>query len=120
MTDKEVEEFYAKRTMTIAVNDAVAESSGMKKKKKTNVRDTSKKAYQEEKPKLGKKQQELYITLFMAKRPLCDAEIAKYLGWTSALVSARRNELMEMGKVVEAGKGVYPPTGKTVICWKAL
>ena len=114
------EEFYARRTMKFY--DQITGINGTEElrrraKKHTNVQETSKQSYREEKTKLGPRQRELYAMLSMAKRPMCDAELGKHLGWTNAIVSARRNELMDMGLVKEAGKGVYPPTGKTVICW---
>ena len=121
MEDKDLDDFYAKNTVTLteeAYSAIYEKKEEVKKKKKTNVRETSKESYREEQPKLGKKQNELYIMIKMAKRPPCDAELAKYLGWTNAIVSARRNELMDMKLVEEAGTGFYEPTGKTVTCWR--
>lgn len=124
MTDQDLEDFYAKNTMTLTeeVYNTIYEKKEelkSRKKKKTNVRDTSKESYREEQPKLGTKQNELLVMIKLAKRPPCDAELAKQLGWTNAIVSARRNELMDMGLVEEAGTGFYEPTGKTVTCWRA-
>lgn len=86
------------------------------------VRSTSRKALAQEmsQDKLGPKQAELLRLLQSAKRPACDAEIGKALGWSINRVTARRNDLVEMGKVEEAFRDIYPATGKRVIFWRAV
>lgn len=108
MTDEEIEKFYASRTITIPV------------KKHTNVAETSKQAYREIKPDLSPKQEELYKLLKSAKRPACDLEISKALGWSINSTTGRRNELVDMNKVQEAFKDINPATGKRVCYWRAI
>jgi hypothetical protein len=112
----EEEAFYNKRSFTIAVNDAAVD----RPHKKTNVSETSKQAYREIQPDLSPKQKELYELLSKAKRPACDLEISKALGWSINSTTGRRNELVDMGKVKEAFKDINPATNKRVCYWSAV
>jgi hypothetical protein len=84
------------------------------------VRSTSRQTLKAVRDQLGPKQMEMYLLLQGAKRPVCDLELVKALGWPVSSVNARRNELMEMGKVEEAGRWINPATGKRSIYWKAV
>ena len=118
---EEEEAFMAKRTITfVPRSTAPVEPVEPRQHKQTAVRATSKLAYKQEQPKLSTKQQELYVMLSLAKRPMNDAELGKYLNWPAAIVSARRNELMDMGKIKEHKKAVYEPTGKLVTYWEIV
>lgn len=115
------EEIYARRTYVLY--DKATDKSGLKKVERmgTGVRDTSREAYKNHVlPKLGDNQQQVYDTIKGAKRPVCDQEIGKHLGWTINNITNRRGELVKMGKVKEAFKAVNPATGKRVIYWKAV
>ena len=84
------------------------------------VRSTSRQTFfNEVKPKISQKQQEVYVALQIAKRPINNLELSKYLGWPINSVTPRVNELVEMGKVEEAFRDIYPATGRRTIYWKA-
>lgn len=83
------------------------------------VRSTSRQALKSIGSKLGPRQMELLRAVQTAKRPLNDRELVAHLGWPVSSVNARRNELVEMGKVREAFRDVDPATGKRVIYWTA-
>jgi predicted transcriptional regulator len=84
---------------------------------KPGVRATSRQALKSIEHELSDKQQEVLATLQMARRPINDREIAKYLGWTINSVTARRNELVELGKVIEYKRATDPQTKRRVIYW---
>ncbi len=118
MTDEEEKAYYAKRTMTVAVNDAMMEHSIYDKPKHTKVRSTSRKVFNEEiKPKLGEKQQQVYVAIQMSKRPVNNQELADYLKMPINSITPRTNELVEMGKVKKAFIDVYPKTGRKTVYW---
>lgn len=86
---------------------------------KTGVRSTSRQAFfNDVKPKLGQKQHQVLMTLQMAKRPVCNQELAEYLDWPINAVTPRVAELRELGKVEEACRAVYPVTNRKVIYWQ--
>lgn len=58
------------------------------------------------------------LKVIMENEPVCNQQIASLLGWEINRVTPRTHELREMMKVEEAGKMVYPPTGKTVMYWR--
>lgn len=85
------------------------------------VRATSRQAFfTDVRPKLGQKQREVYQALLVSKRPVCNQELADYLGWPINAVTPRCQELRELGKVKEACRAVYPKTNRRVIYWKAI
>lgn len=83
------------------------------------VRSTSRQAYKSIQEKLGPKQAELLRIIQSAKRPINDRELVGATGWAVSSVTARRNELVEKGKVVEAFRAVDPKTSKNTIYWKS-
>ena len=88
--------------------------------KKMTVKSTSLSAYHNEvKPKLGEKQKVVYDLLLKAKRPVCNQEIAQYLGQPINTVTPRMNELVKLGSAEEAFRAIYPVTNRKVIYWKA-
>lgn len=82
------------------------------------VRTTSAAAYHDVKKKLGDKQKVVRDTIYKAKRPVCNQEIAQHLGQPINTVTPRVNELVKLGEVVEAFKAIYPVTNRKVIYWK--
>lgn len=88
--------------------------------KTPGVRSTSRQAYKQIQPRLSEKQQEVYVAIQMSKRPVCDTELVSYLGMSISSVTARRNELVEMGKIQEAFRAINPKTNKRVIYWKPV
>ena len=87
-----------------------------------HIRQTSLLAFQEQLPRLGRRQ----LEVLKAIRDLnlhgihpTDREIAKILGYADPnKVRPRRHELMEYGIIVEAGKKICPVSGKLAITWK--
>ena len=86
---------------------------------RTNVRDTSLKAYLEIYHQLGEKQQKL-LTAFYENpaRDFSDRELAEYLHWQINTVTPRRNELVKKGILTESRKKQCRYTGRTVWAWK--
>ncbi len=83
------------------------------------VRSTSREAYfNEVEPELGEKQTVVLNALHKAKRPVCNQEVADYLGQPINTVTPRMNELVKAGLVEEALRGVYPKTNRRVIYWR--
>lgn len=83
-----------------------------------SVRDTSLAAYEEVSPKIGERQKAVLDTIRVAKRPVNNQEIAGYLGVPINTITPRTNELVGLGKVELAFKGVFPLTKRTVCYWK--
>ena len=83
------------------------------------VRSTSRQAFKSIQKELSDKQREVYVAIQMSKRPVCDLELVAYLGWSVSSVTARRNELMEVGKIEEAFRAINPKTNRRCIYWKA-
>lgn len=82
------------------------------------VTDTSAQVYfGEVLPRLGDKQKRVIKALQKSKRPVCNQEIAEYLGQPINTVTPRMNELVKLGMVRMAGKAVYPKTNRRVIYW---
>jgi hypothetical protein len=50
---------------------------------------------------------------------MTDAEMASYLKLERTTVNARRNELVEAGRVIAAGKKKNPRSGMTNTVWRA-
>jgi len=48
---------------------------------------------------------------------ICNAEISQLTGMPINVVTARTNELMNRGRVIEVGKGESPVSGRRVILW---
>ncbi len=82
------------------------------------VRDTSKLAYDEVQPTIGKKQALILQTIAKAKRPVNNQEIAIHLALPINTVTPRTNELFSIEKVELAFKAIYPATGRKVCYWK--
>ncbi len=82
------------------------------------VRDTSKLAYSEVSPTIGKKQALVLRTIAKAKRPVNNQEIASHLALPINTITPRTNELLSIDKVELAFKAVYPATGRKVCYWK--
>lgn len=83
-----------------------------------SVRDTSKLAYDEVSPNIGKKQALVLQTINKAKRPINNQEIASHLALPINTITPRTNELLGLDKVELAFKAVYPTTGRKVCYWK--
>lgn len=91
------------------------------------VRETSRAAFHEF-PRVKRLTQESRVLEIIRQHPggICDDAIRlEYqTRWgeriTNALVSARRNTLLEDKKVYDGGKRMYEPTGKTVIHWRPV
>lgn len=58
--------------------------------------------------------------LYLSVGAMSDREAANRMGWYPSQVSARRNDLMKLGKVVELGKKKDTDTGKLVNQYGAL
>ncbi|WP_195167157.1 winged helix-turn-helix domain-containing protein [Mycobacteroides abscessus] len=82
------------------------------------VRATSRAAFDEVKPDLGRRQAAVLAEL-RSNGPSCNQEIAEGLGWPINTVTPRVNELVERGKVREAFRERYAPTNRRVIFWAA-
>ena len=81
------------------------------------IQDTSRLAYCLEKPEITLQKNQLLNAL--RRIPVaCDLSLAEYLDWPINIVTARRNELVGDGKVIEAGRGKSPITGRKVIFWR--
>lgn len=82
------------------------------------VRDTSKLAYDEVAPSIGKKQALVLQTINKAKRPVNNQEIASHLSLPINTITPRTNELLSLNRVELAFKATYPATGRKVCYWK--
>lgn len=83
------------------------------------VRDTSLSAYKNDvESSLGQRQKIVYDTVRKAKRPVNNQEIANYLNKPINTITPRTNELVALGRIELAFKGVYPATNRTVCYWK--
>ena len=83
-----------------------------------SVRDTSKLAYDEISPSIGRKQALVLQTIAKAKRPVNNQEIAFHLALPINTITPRTNELLSIDKVELAFKAIYPATGRKVCYWK--
>lgn len=83
-----------------------------------SYRDTSKLAYDEISPSIGKKQALVLQTIRKAKRPVNNQEIALHLALPINTITPRTNELLGIDKVELAFKAIYPATGRKVCYWK--
>lgn len=83
-----------------------------------SVRDTSKLAYDEVAPSIGKKQALVLQTISKAKRPVNNQEIANFLMKPINTITPRTNELVALGKVELAFKDTYPATKRKVCYWR--
>lgn len=84
------------------------------------VNSNSHAAYNSIRDKLGPKQLEVLRVIQSAKRPVCDSEIAKHLGWSINRITPRRGELEDLGKIRKAFKAVNPATNTRVDYWMAV
>lgn len=82
------------------------------------VRDTSKLAYDDVSPSIGKKQALVLQTIAKAKRPVNNQEIASHLALPINTITPRTNELLGLDRVELAFKAIYPATGRKVCYWK--
>jgi len=85
----------------------------------TQVRETSIDAYQLHRGtgKLSMQQQAILICLRHSRQPPTNREIAETISMEPSTVSARRNELIDMGLVKEAGKRKDRYTGIKAYTW---
>lgn len=83
------------------------------------VRQTSLFAYQEVKPQLGRRQQDVLEVI--RRLPQCDnLMIAEKLRLPINSVTPRVNELRKLGKVREAGQYRNIQTGRLTLRWEAI
>lgn len=82
------------------------------------VRLTSRQAFKSIQKELSEKQREVYVAIQMSKRPVNDRELVGFLGVSISSLTARRNELVELGKIEEAFRQVDPKTNRRTIYWK--
>lgn len=85
-----------------------------------SVRDTSRAAYEDVRPDLGKKQAVVLQTIAKAKRPVNNQEIASHLALPINTITPRTNELLSLNRVELAFKAIYPKTGRKVCYWKPI
>ena len=86
------------------------------------VQMTSLLAYQEIRPRLGKKQKEVYKILKAARDThfyFSNCELAFFLNWPINTVVPRVKELRDLGLVVLSRKRLCERTGRLVMAWKA-
>ncbi len=82
------------------------------------MRDTSRLAYQDIKPKLGELQQTILI-LVHGNPDHTDKELAQIAGKSDpADIRRRRGELVDMGYVVSSGKRICTVSGKLCHVWR--
>jgi len=86
---------------------------------KRNVRDTSIEAYLDLRDSgRAETQKDKILMLFrFSREPMTNREMAFALGMEPSTVSARRNELIEEGKMKMAGKRKCKITGITAYTW---
>jgi len=91
-----------------------------RKHKSHDMRDTSLLSYIEtQETSLGEMQRLVYDAIRNYLTPPTDREIAKALSLTDPnAVRPRRNELMEQGFIVEAGKRKCTVTGRLALTWR--
>jgi len=82
------------------------------------VQTTSKEAYKDIQPTIGRKQSMILEVFKKAKREVSNREIAKYLGLEINCVTPRVNELVKMGYVYAYNKRVCRVGGRKSIHWK--
>jgi len=82
------------------------------------VRDTSKLAYDQISPSIGRKQALVLNTIAKAKRPVNNQEIASHLVLPINTITPRTNELLSLDVIELAFKAIYPATGRKVCYWK--
>lgn len=81
------------------------------------IRETSLLAYEEVKPNRKTTHEIILNLLKITIRPPSNSEIAKSLGWPINRVTPRVNELVKLGKLVDAGKRKCTVTGRLVHTW---
>lgn len=81
------------------------------------IQDTSQRAFKQDVlPTIGERQ----LQVLKAIENLGNAtnsEISEYLGWSINRITPRTNELVKMGKVVDAGKRACYITGRLAYIW---
>jgi len=80
------------------------------------IRDTSIAAFQE--VAVGERQRAV-LEVIRNQPGICDYSIAEVLKWRINCVTPRRNELYQMGLIVDLGAYPGPPAGRPVHHWKA-
>lgn len=84
-----------------------------------STRDTSRAVYRNEVvPIIGAKQLTVFNCIASATRPINNQEIADHLEMPINSITPRTNELVALGKVELAFKGVYPKTNRKVCYWR--
>lgn len=68
------------------------------------------------KPKLGTRQRQVFEVV-EALQPVCNQQIAEYLGWPINMVTGRVKELRDAGNLTECYRRTYNRTGKRVNFW---
>ena len=84
--------------------------------KSHNYTDTSKSAYNKQKPKLKTKRKQVYNLIKL--NALTNYEISDELDMPLSSVCGRCRELQELNLVVDSGLRRETPYGKTAIVWK--
>ena len=110
------------RCLLIRIAKERTEQEKLKKRFHTqhNMRETSLLSYvQTQETSLGEMQRLVYDAIRNYATPPTDREIAKALSLTDPnAVRPRRNELMEQGFIVEAGKRKCTVTGRLALTWR--
>lgn len=60
------------------------------------------------------------LGLYLSSGPMSDRKASYITGWERGTVSARRNDLIKLGRVCELGKERDEDTGKTVTVWGVI
>jgi len=85
----------------------------------SNVSDTSKQAYLDLIPKLGRLQRQIYDFLQNQEHALTNTEISRHTGIAINVITPRILELRMKGLVYEATKRPCTMTGRTASAWRA-
>jgi len=81
------------------------------------IRETSREAYKNIKPKINKLQREVFDALQM-KAQATNAELAEHLGWSINRITPRIFELRTLGLVVPVIKRRCFATGNNAYVWR--
>jgi hypothetical protein len=85
----------------------------------SSVQETSREAYQETAKKRGTWENAV-LGCIRKYGPISDREVAAKLQRECGFVSARRNSLVEQGKVKDAGEYIDPNTNRPVMLWSVV
>lgn len=83
------------------------------------IQDTSSEAFRKAGPHISKSQDAVLKIIRAHPEGLTDAEINHYLNWTINRVTPRRNELVKMGLIYNAGRRECRKTHSTAHAYKA-